>query len=327
MTYTCTVCEESFTDVIPLGDHDYQNGVCSVCGDIVLLAPKILSCYSNVQTSVKVTWTPVNGADGYQIWRTTTPENEESWETIKTIKDGATDYYTNKNLTKGVTYYYAVRAYMEDEAGQKVYSAFSEMSYMPAAVVWNAPYSNSTFRIRLRWNEIDGAIGYQIWRQDEGGEWKVAKTIGYKNKDVNDDQGATTAYSNVSLKSGARYTYKMRAFRVNDEGKKVYGAYSDEFTVAVLPEAPVITVTSPKAGRATIQWNEIYGANKYQVWMCDPADGEWVVIKSITDGSTSFTKYSLESGTTYQFKVRASVTEGGKTNFGAYSEIVSVNVK
>ena len=61
--------------------------------------------------------------------------------------------------------------------------------------------------------------------------------------------------------------------------------------------------------------------------MCDPADGEWVVIKSITDGSTSFTKYSLESGTTYQFKVRASVTEGGKTNFGEYSEVKSIKVK
>ena len=294
---------------------------------MLLTDPEILSCFSNEQTSVKVTWSLVEGASGYEIWRTTTPEDEESWALAKTVKDGATDRYTNKSLEVGVTYYYKVRAYIEDAEGNRTYSGFSNADYMPAAVVWNAPYSNSTFRIRLRWNEIKGALGYQIWRQDEGGEWKVAKTIGYKNKDVNDDQGATTAYSNVSLKSGARYTYKMRAFRVNDEGKKVYGAYSDEFTVAVLPEAPVITVTSPKAGRATIEWNEIYGANKYQVWMRDPADGEWVVIKSITDGSTSFTKYSLESGKTYQFKVRASVTEGGKTDFGAYSEIVAIAVK
>ena len=322
MTYTCTVCLESYTEPIPVGEHTYEGGICTVCGDIMLVAPEILSCYSKEQTSVKVTWGLVAGAEGYELYRTTTPDDEESWACVKTIKDGTIDRYTNQGLTKGVTYYYIVRAYAEDEHGTKVYSDFSEVSYMPAAVVWDGPYSNATFRIRLRWNEIDGAHGYQIWRLAEDGEtWTIVKTLGDKGNELTNDQGATTAYSNTGLVAGESYTYKMRAFMITEDGRKVFGAYSDDFTVAAMPEAPVLSATSPKAGRVQLTWNATNGAAGYQVWMYQ--DGAWSIAKSVTDGSTAYTKYDLQSGTEYKFRVRAYTEVDGKKTFGAYSEIVS----
>jgi len=349
IVYTCALCEDTYTETRgeALG-HEYVDGVCSVCGEadpdvpetpeepetpenpeVALKAPEIVSCYSKLQTSVKVTWTPVEDADGYELWRTTTPDDEKSWTRTKTVKDGAADRYTNQDLQKGTTYYYKVRAYVEDAEGNRTYSDFSNVDYMPAAVVWDAPYSNATFRIRLRWNEIDGAHGYQIWRLNEDGEtWSVVKTLGDKNNTLTDNQGATTAYSNTGLTAGKNYVYKMRAFTIPEEGRKVFGAFSNEFTIAVMPEAPVITVTSPKAGRAQIDWKALNGAAGYQVWMNNTdSDAGWAIVKSVTDDSTTYTKYDLKSGTTYEFRVRAYTEVNGKKTFGAYSEVVTITVK
>ena len=328
MTYVCTVCNETYTEVLPLAAHTYEGGVCTHCGKIMLVAPEILSCYSKQQTSVKVTWTPVEGAAGYEIWRSTKPEDDTSWAVVKTVKDGTADRYTNQGLEKGVTYYYAVRAYAEEKDGKKVYSEFSNMDYMPAAVVWDAPYSNATTRIRLRWKEVTGAHGYQIWRQNEDETWSIVKTLGDKGNVLTDNQGATTAYSNTGLTAGKTYTYMLRSFMINEDGRKVFGAYSDAFTVAVMPQAPVITVTSPKATRAQVEWKAIDGAAGYQVWMQDTrSSAGWAIVKSVTDGSTTYTKYDLKSGAQYQFKVRAYTEVDGKKTFGEYSEVITVTVK
>lgn len=318
----------TFTAEVPAKGHDYVDGICSVCGEIMIGDPVILSCYSKLQTSVKVTWSLVENADGYELWRTATPDDDESWTRVKTIANGETDRYTNQDLKKGVTYFYKVRAYIEDAEGNKTYSNFSQVDYMPAAVVWDGPYSNATFRIRLRWNEINGAHGYQIWRLAEDGEtWSIVKTLGDKGNELTDNQGATTAYSNTGLVAGENYTYKMRSFMITEDGRKVFGAYSDTFTVAVMPETPVITVTSPKATRAQVTWDEINGAAGYQVWIMDPTTNTgWVIVKSVTDDSTTYTKYDLKSGNEYQFKVRAYTEVDGKKTFGGFSEIVTVKV-
>ena len=327
-THTCTVCGYSYEDshVGALG-HDYQGGICTNCGDIQLTAPEILSCYSKLQTSVKVTWTPVPNADGYELWRSTTPDDYTSWTRVKTVTDGTTDRYTNQGLTVGVTYYYAVRAFITLEDGSRVYSDYSNMDFMPAAVVFDGPYSNATFRIRLRWQQVGGSHGYQIWRQNEDGSWAIVKTLGDKGNELTDDQGSTTAYSNTDLTSGGTYTYKMRAFTITADGRKVFGSYSDEITVAVMPDTPKITGSSPKTTRAQLSWDAVNGAAGYQIWMSESPDSDFKIVKSITDSSTSYTKYDLESGKTYYFKIRAYVEVDGKKTFGAFTQVIAITVK
>ena len=325
--HTCTVCGEAFIAENPLLPHNFVDGSCTACGLAALEDPVILSCYSKLQNSVKVTWGLVDNADGYELWRTTDPADEDSWKKVKTVDGGDTDRYTNQGLTVGVTYYYKVRAYMVDSNFNKVYSDFSNVDYMPAAVVFDGPYSNSTFRIRLRWNEVGGAHGYQIWRQNADGSWNIVKTLGDKGNTLTNNQGGTTAYSNTGLTAGSAYTYKMRAFRITEDGRKVFGAYSEEITVAVMPETPVVKGLSPKATRAELHWDALNGAAGYQVWMAESADGEYKIIKSITDGSPVYTKHDLTSGKTYYFKVRAYTEVDGKKTFGAFSSVLEITVQ
>lgn len=323
-TQVCNTCKEVFTEEISAFGHSYVDGICTGCGEEepAITAPRILSCYSKQQTSVKVTWTPEEGADGYELWRTSTPDNENSWSRIKTVNDGSQDRYTNQGLEKGVTYYYKVRAFQLGSGGEKYYSDFSEVDYMPAAIVWDGPYSNAINRIRLRWNEIGGSHGYQIWIKDQYNDnWYIVKTLGDKGNELTNNQGATTAYSNTARNAGEKYTYKMRAFMITEDGRKVFGAYSDEITVAVMPDIPEATAASPKEGRVLLRWDAVHGADGYQVWMY--SDGNWSIIKSVTDGSTSYTKTGLQAGQEYQFRVRAYTEVDGKKTFGAYSEIIS----
>ena len=323
MNHTCTVCGEAFAAEIAVLPHDYVEGFCSVCGKRQMTVPTIKSCYSTVQDSVKVTWTVSEGATGYQIYRTTDPVNG-TWKCIKTINNGNTDRYTNQGLEIGTTYYYKVRAFHEDAEGNRTYTDFSEVNYMPAAVVFDGPYSNSTSRIRILWNEVSGAHGYQIWGQKADGSWKIVKTIGDRGNVLTENKGGTTAYSNTGLVAGDTYTYKMRAFMITENGKKVYGAYSDVYSVAVKPETPAVTVTCPKAGRAQISWEPVNGAAGYQIWMEQP-NGEYKIIKTITDGSTSYTKTGLTTNF-YFFKVRAYSEAQGRKAFSAFSPVYVVDV-
>lgn len=333
----------------PATGHTYgEDGKCTVCGEEkpTLDTPVISSVYSKLQTTAKVTWNKVTNAVGYELWRATSMDDaDDEWSRVKTVTgddiDKYTDAkndtlcYTNVDLKVGQTYYYKVRAFklnadaadQNDETARN-YSEFSAVRYMPAAVVFANSYSNSTSAIRLLWNEIDGAHGYQIWRMNDDGTYSIVKTIGDKGNTLTEDKGSTTAYTNTGLETGKTYTYKMRAFSIPEEGTKVFGAYSDEIAIAVMPEAPVVSGSSSNTGRATLKWDSVYGAAGYQVWMATSQDGDYSIVKSITDGSaTSYTKYELTSGSTYYFKVRAYTEIDGKKTFGAYSNVADVTVK
>lgn len=314
---------EEFLMSYPMAQEDYQ-----IKDEQEISAPEIISVYSRVQNSAKVTWTNVEDADGYELFRAIDPNAAETqWQLVKTIKNGDIVQYTNVNLEVGTTYYYKIRAYIGSEEGTRQYSEFSEVNYMPAAVVFNNLYSNDVSRIRILWNEVQGSHGYQIWRQDENGEYKIVKTLGDKGNILTDNQGSTVAYSNTGLKSGKVYVYKMRAFSIIDE-KKVFGAYSDEFKVAAMPQAPQLRITNVKADRVELQWNPVNGAAGYQIWRAAEGTEKYDLIKSITDSDTLiYVNRNLESGSTYSYKIRAYTEIEEKKTFGAFSEAERVATK
>ena len=330
---TCANCSLTEKRTVAATGHNYRNDICQTCGQqkpgtvVVPAVPQIKSCYSKAQTSVKVTWTTVSGADGYELWRSTNPNDPNSWSRAKSILSGTTDRYTNQGLTVGVTYYYKIRSFVLDKDGLRVCSDFSNVDYMPAAVIFDEPYSNATYRIRLRWEEVGGSHGYQIWRLDGDGTWRIVKTLGDKGNTLTNDQGGTTAYSNTGLTAGGQYTYRMRAFRITSDGRKVFGAYSEDITVAVKPNAPTLSVTCPKSGRAKLEWSAVNGAAGYQIWMSTSPNGGFQIIKSITNGATSYTKTDLVPGKTYYFQIRAYAEVEGKKTFSAFSPMTSIQIR
>lgn len=289
--------------------------------------PQILSVYSRIQTAAKVTWTEAAGAEGYELYRADSYDAaEENWILTKTIRDAQTIQYTNQGLEVGKTYYYKVRAYSYDADGNKVYSEFSNISYMPAAAVFSNVYSNSESRIRLLWNQVQGAHGYQIWRKNEDGSYNIVKTIGDRGNELTENMGSITAYSNTGLNSGQTYTYKIRAFAILD-GSKVFGVYSDEYTVPVMPTAPELTAERLASGGVLLSWNYVDGAAGYQIWRADSENGNYSIVKTVAEGKTVSYVNQVSAGQGYYYKIRAYTEYNNKKTFGAYSPVVRVQEK
>ena len=325
---------EEFTGAYPISAEDYQPEEPGGQDDpeqpeeILVEAPAVTSVYSQAQTSAKVTWTRSEQADGYELYRAETPDTPaEEWILTKTINAGDTLQYTNQGLTLGQTYYYKVRAFALDENQERVYSDFSNVSYMPATVTFSGPYSNSSQRIRLLWNPVQGAHGYQLWRKNVDGTYSVVKTLGDRGNVQTEDQGAVSAYSNTGLTAGETYTYRIRAFAFVN-GEKVFGVYSDEISVTVMPEKPILTVSSPKDGRVLLDWNAVNGAEGYQIWRAESGTGNYAIAKTMKEGGiTTYTNTGLAGGKVYDYKIRAYTEKDGKTTFGEYSAVQSIRVK
>lgn len=89
-----------------------------ISGQTKLETPEIIKCYSCSNKSVKISWTKVSSAKGYELYRQT----GKTWKKIKTLSKAS---YTNKSLKAGKTYKYKVRAYANVNK-KKIYSDFSK---------------------------------------------------------------------------------------------------------------------------------------------------------------------------------------------------------
>lgn len=70
-------------------------------------------------------------------------------------------------------------------------------------------------KVTLKWKKISDAAGYVVYMKTNSGKFKAVKTV---NK-------AKTVKAVISLKKGNKYSFKIRAYKL-DEETNVYGAYS-----------------------------------------------------------------------------------------------------
>ncbi len=74
---------------------------------------------------LRLSWKPVEGAAGYRIYRYNS--KTKSYERIRTLGSGDITTWVNSNLKSNTTYKYKITAYMEDEAGTRYSSVYSEV--------------------------------------------------------------------------------------------------------------------------------------------------------------------------------------------------------
>ena len=163
--------------------------------------------------SIKVSWKKVNGATGYEIYRST---GKAGRYTNAGAAGAAESSYTDKNLKYKGTYYYKVRAYKTID-GVKKYSAYTQACKRKAQL--NKPAvtlkAGKKF-ITVKWKKVAGAAKYEIYRTtSKNGKYK--KVAGVSAKKL--------SYTNKGLTKGKKYYYKVKA--VQKIGKKTYkSAYS-----------------------------------------------------------------------------------------------------
>jgi len=274
---------------------------------------------ANLQTkalnykTIQVSWSSVDNADGYMVYRRT---ETGSW---KKIADQVTDIsYKDQKAVTGRVYYYTVRAYSYTWGGKTV-SSYDKDGVIGKAKLGKvkiaATDSENYTTIRVTWNKVSGANGYRVYRSasKDGKYTAIGSTA--KNSAV--------TFLDKKAATGTTYYYKVRAYRnVND--KKIYGSSSTAVKGKAILSVPALSVGSTSK-TAVLEWSKVKGADGYQVYASASKNGKYIRIKA-TKG-TGMTEEKLATGKTRYYKVRAYRKVNGKAVYGSFSKVKKVVIK
>ena len=263
--------------------------------------------------TVQISWSSVDNADGYMVYRRTA---DSGW---KKIASRVTDIsYKDQKAVTGTTYYYTVKAYSY-AWGEMTVSSYDKDGVAGKARLGKVKIatanSESYSTIRVTWNKVSGANGYKVYRSTSKDGKYAAIGSTAKNSAV--------TFLDKKAVTGKTYYYKVCAYR-NVSGKKVYGSYSATEKAKAVLSAPTLSAGSTSK-TAVLEWSKVEGADGYQVYASDSQNGTYTRIK-ITKG-TGATDESLLTGKTRYYKVRAYRKVNGKAVYGSFSKIKKVTVK
>lgn len=202
---------------------------CALSGPETPALEKVVSY--NYQ-KIKLVWKPVPGADGYQIYRSSSETGP--FKKIASVDNPEKTYYINSGRTTGKRYWYKVRAF--DKQRKKI--IHSKFSVVKSTYARPVKVKNLTAEWQpqggylLQWQAVKGADGYQVAVRQKGDtawrkSWYYRYGPTYEETifvgDINvDGTSATVGTGNCE------YEFKVRAYRMANS-KRVYGRYSDVF--------------------------------------------------------------------------------------------------
>ena len=232
---------------------------------------------------LKLRWDAIDGATKYEVHRST--DGGKTYSLLKTVTGTS---LTNTSITAGNKYYYKVKAIHSKSSAN---SAFSSAKYgtcdLPRPVVKISVVS-STGKLKLRWDAIDGAAKYEVYRSTDGGKtYSLLKTT------------TGTSLTNTSITAGNKYYYKVKAIHSNSNANSAYS--SARYGTCDLAR-PTAQVSLNSEGKPVVSWGEVAGAEKYIMYIYD-ADGNQLSSHSTTN--LQLTHVGADKGETYSYRVMA----------------------
>ena len=273
----------------------------------------ISSVTSKAYNTLALSWSKVDGAAGYTVYRAT--GNSSSYSEVGSV-DAATYTYADAKVTCGVKYSYKVRAYSTVD-GNKVYGAYSSAvsgKAVPAATTIAATVKGYE-AVGLSWGKVSGASGYAVYRKTGNGSYKKIETL---------SGASSTSYTDENVDTGTKYTYKVRAYRMVDD-ETVWAAYSNEVSATPTMSAPTVTLQNKTYNSVVVKWKGVSGADGYKVARATSQNGTYTTVKNVKDSDiTTYTDTGLKVGTTYYYKVYAYRSMDDGNVKGKKSDAVSI---
>ena len=264
---------------------------------VTSLAVPTMTLTSAASGQPVVSWTKVNGAAQYEIYRSTDGVK------FSIIRRTAALAYTDTSAAAGTTYYYKVRA-----MSGSMYSDFCAVQTIKYAITsLTAPTMTLTRGDNgqpvISWTKVSGAAQYEIFRSTDGSKFSIIRRT------------AALSYTDTSAAAGTTYYYQVRA--INGDVKSAFcAAQSIQYAIGSLT-APTMTLTSAASGQPVVRWTKVSGAAQYEIFRS--TDGSKFSIIRRT-AALSYTDTSAAAGTTYYYQVRA-INGSVKSDFCAAQSI------
>lgn len=156
-----------------------------------------LQSNQTTQEAVDLSWDAVTGADGYLVYKSV--DNGASYSLLNSITDGMTTSCQDTEIECNTTYLYKISAYMNVN-GANVYgnnSAVARQTTYIATPVLKEAVNVSYNTIRISWDAVEGATGYQVYRSTTAnGEFECIKEI---------TDGLVNSYEDATCECGQEY--------------------------------------------------------------------------------------------------------------------------
>lgn len=277
---------------------------------VISLEPPTASSASASYNSINISWDAVEGAAGYEVYRSTSAE-EVFTKVYESDSPGILSY-TDTNLVTGNTYNYKVRSY---SGSPRVYSDYSEtVTATPElAAPYVVPYSTTYTSAGVTWTAVPGASGYEVWY--------ATQKFGTYSLKYTANSGAAGSWNRTGLVTDKTYYFKVRAFRTVN-GTNVYGA--DSTIQSTAPGRPSLNVTRESSTSAKVSWVAVSGSAGYEVWRGTQKNGVYSLKYTAKSNITSWTNTGLTTGKAYYYQVRAWRMVNGLKVYGQFSSINSV---
>lgn len=157
--------------------------------------------------------------------------------------------------------------------------------------------TNTVNGIYLKWDAIDNVDFYSVEYKKEGETywWRTSTRNNY--------------YRHTSmLESGKKYSFRIKAYEENSEGKGEIIDCSEEITYTYVA-TPDLTLRVNRAAGIGLGWNKIEGATGYAIYRKTYYENDpWVRVATIKDGNTTTwddTSVKAENGSVYKYTIRA----------------------
>ena len=258
--------------------------------------------------SVTVSWNPVEGASGYEVFRSTS-----ALGTYTLVGSAIVPNFKDTTVLTGTIYFYKVRSFVSYSTNKGTSAYSSVLTADPSLnIVSSITADTITYNsIRIKWDPTDGASGYDIYRS-------VATDSAYGLI----GSSLETEITDQNLSSGNTYYYKVRAYRwVNSV--KVYSLYSRIIDATPIPSvAEQVNTYHFNPTSIQLTWKPVLGAIGYEIYRSTAASGKFYYLKTVV------TTDCLDLGLTrasYYYKVRAYTSVNGKIVYGNWTQAASAN--
>jgi fibronectin type 3 domain-containing protein len=151
-----------------------------------------------------IAWTPVSGANFYNVYWSTTPGVTAASGTQIT---GATNPYTQTLQTNGVTYYYVVTA-VNNNGESAASTQVSATPTAPPSAPTGVTATPASGQATISWSPVSGATSYHIY-------WST--TTGVTPAHGTQITVLTSPYTQTLLTNGTTYYYVVTAVNGNGE--------------------------------------------------------------------------------------------------------------